>query len=176
LLKNFHEGLQINYWILSPVLSVILISLAYFINWQKPEIKMIIPIIVSTVIGLSIDITLLFIPNVSELSFVYNYLYVVLALILISLALNVIIYCGYVLPSLEQFILSISNRLKISFGKAKLLGEIFAFTMTLFFGIIFHHQSDLFFLGQTTLIVLLFIGPIIDLFKKPTILLLERIL
>ncbi|HKL47263.1 MAG TPA: hypothetical protein VJ878_01225, partial [Candidatus Izemoplasmatales bacterium] len=26
LLKNFHEGLQINYWILSPVLSVILIS------------------------------------------------------------------------------------------------------------------------------------------------------
>jgi len=176
LVRNFYEGMDIPYRILSPVLSVILISMAYLINWHKPEIKMIIPVLVSTVIGFSIDLALLFIPNVSDLSFIWNYLYLISALILISFALNVIIYCGYVLPALEQFILSISNRLKVSFGKAKLLGELLAFIMVIIFGLIFHHQSEYFFIGQTTIIVLLFIGLLIDVFKKPTFLLLGRIL
>lgn len=137
---------------------------------------MVVPVIVSTIIGFSIDLTLLFIPNVSELSEFYNYLYVISALILISFALNVIIYCGYVLPALEQFVQAISKRLNISFGKAKLVGEFFASSMAIIFGLIFNFQSQLFFMGQTTLIVLLFIGLLVDLFKKPTIKLLERIL
>jgi uncharacterized membrane protein YczE len=176
LVRNFYEGMDIPYRILSPILSVILISLAYLINWHKPEFKMLVPVLVSTLIGFSIDLALLFIPNVSDLSFIWNYLYLIFALILISFALNVIIYCGYVLPALEQFILSISNRLKVSFGKAKLLGELIAFIMVIIFGLVFHHESEYFFIGQTTIIVLLFIGLLIDLFKKPTYLLLGRII
>lgn len=176
LTKTFHMGLGISYSIISPAISILLICLAYLISWKKPSFKMVVPVIVSTIIGFSIDLTLLFIPNVSELSEFYNYLYVISALILISFALNVIIYCGYVLPALEQFVQAISKRLNISFGKAKLVGEFFAFSMAIIFGLIFNFQSQLFFMGQTTLIVLLFIGLLVDLFKKPTIKLLERIL
>jgi uncharacterized membrane protein YczE len=176
LARNFFEGVPIEYKYLSPILSVFLIFMAYLINWKKPELKMVIPVLVSTVIGFSIDLALLFIPNVEELSIFINYLYLFSAMILISFSLNVIIYCGYILPALEQFILAISNRLKLSFGRAKLLGEALAFLLTIVFGFIFHHQSEYFYIGQTTIIVLLFIGWMVDKAQKPTYLLLGRIL
>ena len=176
LARNFFEGVPIEYKYLSPILSVFLIFMAYLINWKKPEVKMVIPVLVSTVIGFSIDLALLFIPNVEELSIFINYLYLFSAMILISFSLNVIIYCGYILPALEQFILAISNRLKLSFGRAKLLGEALAFLLTIVFGFIFHHQSEYFYIGQTTIIVLLFIGWMVDKAQKPTYLLLGRIL
>lgn len=174
--RNFHEGIPIQYTYLAPLLSIVLIFLAYLISWKKPDLKMIVPVLISSIIGISIDLALLFIPNVADLSFVYNYLYLFLAMVLISFVLNVIIYCGYTLPALEQFTLAISNRLNISFGRAKLLGEFFAFILAIVFGFIFQHQSDFFFIGQTTIIVLLFIGLLIDLFKKPTYKLLGRII
>ncbi|QWC00636.1 hypothetical protein KHQ88_03440 [Mycoplasmatota bacterium] len=174
--RNFYEGIPIQYTYLSPILSVMLIFLAYLINWKRPDLKMIVPVLVSTIIGFSIDLSLLFIPNVAGYHILINYLYLFLAMILISIALNVIIYCGYTLPALEQFIFAISNRLKISFGRAKLLGELLAFILTIIFGFIFHHQSDFFFIGQTTIIVLLFIGLMVDVFQKPTYKLLGRII
>jgi uncharacterized membrane protein YczE len=176
LARNFFEGVPIEYKYLSPILSIFLIFMAYLINWKKPDLKMIIPVLVSTVIGISIDLALLFIPNVEDLSIFINYLYLFSAMILISFSLNVIIYCGYILPALEQFILAISNRLKLSFGRAKLIGEALAFLLTIVFGFIFHHQSEYFYIGQTTIIVLLFIGWMVDKAQKPTYLLLGRIL
>jgi uncharacterized membrane protein YczE len=176
LARNFFEGVPIEYKYLSPILSIFLIFMAYLINWKKPDLKMIIPVLVSTVIGFSIDLALLFIPNVEDLSLFINYLYLFSAMILISFSLNVIIYCGYILPALEQFILAISNRLKLSFGRAKLIGEALAFLLTIVFGFIFHHQSEYFYIGQTTIIVLLFIGWMVDKAQKPTYLLLGRIL
>jgi uncharacterized membrane protein YczE len=176
LARNFFEGVPIEYKYLSPILSIFLIFMAYLINWKKPDLKMIIPVLVSTVIGFSIDLALLFIPNVEDLSIFINYLYLFSAMILISFSLNVIIYCGYILPALEQFILAISNRLKLSFGRAKLIGEALAFLLTIVFGFIFHHQSEYFYIGQTTIIVLLFIGWMVDKAQKPTYLLLGRIL
>jgi len=176
LARNFYEGIPIQYTYLSPLLSTVFMGFAYLIQWKKPDLKMIIPVLISTLIGFSIDIALLFIPNVSDNYFLWNYFYLFFAMILISFALNVIIYCGYVLPALEQLIQAIAMRLKISFGKAKLIGEISAFILTIIFGLIFKHQSDYFFIGQTTIIVLLFIGYSIDLFKRPTYYLLGRVL
>jgi len=176
LARNFYEGIPIAYTYLSPILSVILITMAYVIRWQRPSFKMIIPVMVSTLIGFSIDLALLFVPSVASMSWFWNYLYLFSAMVLISFALNVIIYCGYVLPALEQFIQAIAFRLKITFGKAKLLGELFAFIMTIIFGLIFQHQSDYFFIGQTTIIILLLIGLSIDLLRRPTHYLLGRIL
>ena len=176
LARNFYEGIPIRYTYLSPLLSIILILLAYLINLKKLDFRIIIPILISTYIGFSIDLALLFVPSVTELSYIYNYLYLLLAMILISIGLNVIIYCGYTLPALEYFIQAISNRFNISFGKAKLVGEIIAFSLTIIFGFIFNHQSQRFFIGETTIIVLLFIGFFVDLFKKPIFNILERIL
>ena len=176
LARNFYEGIPIQYTYLSPILSVILITLAYLIQWRRWEIKMMIPVLVSTLIGFSIDLALLFIPNVSELHVFWNYLYLFLGMILISFALNVIIYCGYILPALEQFIQSISICFNVSFGRAKLIGEIIAFALTILFGFLFQHQDSFFYIGQTTIIILLFIGLTIDLMRKPTYYLLGRIL
>lgn len=176
LARNFYEGVPIPYTFLSPIMSIILIILAYLIRWKKPDFYMIVPVLISTLIGIFIDVALLFVPNVESLSFIWNYFYLIFAMVLISIGLNVIIYCGYTLPALEQFILAISYRLKISFGRAKLLGEAFAFSMAIISGFIFHHQSELFFMGQTTIIVLLFIGLFVDLMKKPTRSVLVKIL
>ena len=176
LARNFYEGVPIDYKYLSPILSVFLISFAYLIAWKKPNYKMIIPVLISTLIGFSIDLALLFIPNVSDLSIFLNYLYLFFAMILISVGLNVIIYCGYILPALEQLIQSLSLRLSISFGKAKLIGEALAFILTIIFGLVFKHQNQWFFIGQTTIIILLFIGLSVDLFKKPVYFILGRIL
>jgi len=173
---NFYEGIHVMYTVFSLILSILLISFAYLISWKKPDFKMIIPVVISTIIGFAIDLALLFVPNVSEMHIIINYLYLFLAMILISIALNVIIYCGYTLPALEQFTMAISNRLKISFGKAKLLGELIAFILSIIFGLIFNHQSEFFFIGQTTIIVLLFIGLTVDLLQKPTFKLLGRII
>lgn len=174
LARNFFEGVPVSYTFISPILSSVLVVLAYLIRWRKPEINMIVPVLISTLIGIFIDVALLFIPNVEDLNMVWNYLYLFFAMFLISIALNVIIYCGYTLPALEQFIQSISDRLKISMGWAKLIGEVFAFVLTIIFGLMFNHQSVYFFFGQTTFIVLISIGFFIDLMKKPTYNILER--
>ncbi|MCF7924144.1 MAG: hypothetical protein K9L64_03430 [Candidatus Izimaplasma sp.] len=176
LARNFYEGVPIKYTFLSPLMSLILMLFAYLINFKRPNYKIIIPILISTYIGFAIDIALLFIPNVAELNYFYNYFYLIIAMILISIGLNVIIYCGYTLPALEHFTMAIANRLKITFGKAKLIGEIIAFSLTIFFGFIFSHQLQRFFIGETTIIVLLFIGFFVDIFKKPTYKVLERII
>ncbi|MFW5794803.1 MAG: hypothetical protein ACOCV1_04895 [Bacillota bacterium] len=176
LARNFYEGVPIRYTYLSPIMSLILVLLAYLINIKPLDFKLIIPILISTYIGIAIDLALIFIPSVIELGFIFNYLYLLFAMILISIGLNVIIYCGYTLPALEQFIKAISNRFKITFGKAKLVGEIIAFSLTIIFGFIFHHQALRFYIGETTIIVLLFIGFFVDLLRKPTFSILERII
>lgn len=174
LARNFYEGVPIAYTYLSPLLSMVLISLAYIIRLKKPDRDMILPVVISSLIGLFIDVALLFIPNVAELNYIWNYFYLFFAMFLISIGLNVIIYCGYTLPALEQFVMALSWRFKISFGKAKLLGEAIAFTAAVISGLIFHHQSEYFYIGQTTFIVLISIGFFIDLMKKPTYKVLER--
>lgn len=174
LARNFFEGIPISYTYLSPIMSVVLIFLAYLIRWKKPDKNMVVPVLISSLIGLFIDVALLFIPNVEDLNLVWNYFYLFFAMFLISLALNVIIYCGYTLPALEQFILAIAWRLKLSLGHAKLLGEVFAFVLAIIFGFVFNHQSVYFFFGQTTFIILISIGFFIDLMRKPTHTVLER--
>jgi len=92
LARNFYEGVPIKYTYLSPLMSIILILSAYLINFEKLDYKIIIPILISTYIGFAIDIALLFVPSVVELGFLFNYLYLLIAMILISIGLYVIIY------------------------------------------------------------------------------------
>jgi uncharacterized membrane protein YczE len=176
LARNFYEGVPMSYTFISPLLSIVLISMAYMIRWKKPDVQMVIPVLISSLIGVFIDVALIFIPNVSDLHYFWNYFYLFFAMFLISVGLNVIIYCGYTLPALEQFILALSWRLKMTFGRAKLMGEAIAFSLTIIFGFVFHHQSEYFYIGQTTIIVLLFIGFLVDAMKKPMQFILRRII
>ncbi|MGD9761390.1 MAG: YitT family protein [Candidatus Izemoplasmatales bacterium] len=165
--RNFYEGIPLDYRYLTPIMAMILISLAYLIEKKKPNLMMLFPLVISFYIGLVIDVLLLVIPDVTQLSILYNITYVFLALILVAIALNMIVLCDYPLPALDQFCLAIARRFKITFGKGKLIGEALALVAAIIVGLAFSHEEQFFFLGPNTAIALVFIGIFVDFFAKP---------
>lgn len=165
--RNFYEGIPLDYRYLTPIMAMILISLAYLIEKKKPNLMMFFPLVISFYIGLVIDLLLLVVPNVSELGLLYNFLYVFLALVFVAIGLNMIVLCNYPLPALDQFCLAIANRFHLSFGKGKLIGEAIALVGTVIAGLAFSHEEHYFYIGVTTFIALAFIGVFVDIFAKP---------
>ena len=165
--RNFYEGIPLDYRYLTPIMALLLVSLAYLIEKKKPSLAMLFPIVISFYIGLIIDLLLLVIPDVSELNLAYNLVYVFLALILVAIGLNLIIICDYPLPALDQFCLAIAKRFKLTFGKGKLIGEVIALIATVIVGLIFSHEKVYFYIGANTFITILLIGRFVDLVEKP---------
>lgn len=165
--RNFYEGIPLDYRYLTPIMALILISLSYIIEKKKPDLIMLFPIAISFYIGLTIDIFLLFVPGVSEMSLFFNLTYVFLALVIIAIGLNMIIYCKYPLPALDQFCLAISKKFNLSFGKGKLIGEVLALVSAVISGLFFSHQEQFFYIGITTFIIIAFIGRFVDFFERP---------
>ncbi|MDY0023318.1 MAG: hypothetical protein RBR66_00160 [Candidatus Izemoplasmatales bacterium] len=165
--RNFHEGLLIPYRYLTPIVALVLVGVAYLLEKKKPDIWMLFPLVLSAYIGLVIDVLILVIPLVSEMALIYNILYVAMALIFIAIGLNLIVLCNYPLPALDQFCLAISHKFNISFGKGKLLGEVIALLLTVIVGLAFSHEEFWFYLGYNTIIMILFVGALVDLFAKP---------
>ncbi|MFA7075706.1 MAG: hypothetical protein WC152_03445 [Candidatus Izemoplasmatales bacterium] len=165
--RNFYVGIPIDYRYLNPIMAILLISLAYIINKKKPDILMLFPLIISFYIGLVIDGFLLVIPDVSLMSIFYNLAYVFLALASVAIGLNMILLCSFPLPALDQFCLAISRKLRISFGKGKLIGEALAIIATIVVGLIFSHEEVYFYMGPNTFIALVFIGIFVDFFALP---------
>ncbi|MGI6392565.1 MAG: DUF6198 family protein [Candidatus Izemoplasmatales bacterium] len=172
--RNFHEGVPIEYKYLTPIFALVLISLAYLIDWKRPDWLFLFPIGVSFYIGFVIDGLLLVIPSVTEAGLVINLLYLLLALIVCAVGLNLIIYCKYPLPALDAFCNALAKRFKVSFGTGKLIGEVLALFLTVIVGLAFHHQEQWFFIGPTTIIFTATIGFFIDLLKRPVNYLLEE--
>lgn len=165
--RNFYEGIPLDYRYLTPIMALILITLAYIIEKKKPHIIMLFPIAISFFIGLVIDLLLLVIPYVGNLGIVLNLLYVLIALTAIAIGLNMIVICDYQLPALDQFCMALARRFKISFGKGKLIGEVIALVLAIIVGFIFSHQEFYFFIGITTFIMIAFVGIFVDFFAKP---------
>lgn len=165
--RNFYEGIPLDYRFLTPIMALLLVSLAYLIEKKKPSLAMLFPIAISFYIGLIIDLLLLVIPDVSQLNLAYNLVYVFLALILVAIGLNLIIICDYPLPALDQFCLAIAKRFKLTFGKGKLIGEVIALIATVIVGLIFSHEKVYFYIGANTFITILLIGRFVDLVEKP---------
>jgi uncharacterized membrane protein YczE len=165
--RNFYEGIPLDYRYLTPIMAMILISLAYIIEKKKPNLMMLFPLVLSFYIGLVIDLLLLVIPDVTQLSILYNVSYVIFALILVAIGLNMIVLCDYPLPALDQFCLAIARRFKITFGKGKLIGEALALVAAILVGLAFSHEEQYFFIGPNTIIALVFIGVFVDFFANP---------
>jgi len=165
--RNFYEGIPLDYRYLTPIMAMILVGLAYLIGKKKPQLMMLFPIVISFYIGLVIDLLLLIIPNVSTLGILFNLAYVFLALSFVAIGLNMIVICEYPLPALDQFCMAIAKKLKITFGKGKLIGEVLALLGAVVAGLIFSHQEYYFFIGLNTIIAILFIGKFVDVFAKP---------
>jgi uncharacterized membrane protein YczE len=163
---NFYIGIPIQFKYLNPISSALLVSIAYLIEWKKPNLVMIIPVILSTVFGVFLDILVIYLPSVKEAFFMWDVLYLVLAITVISIGLNIIRYCDFGLPAIDQFCLAIARRFKLTFGQGKLIGEVIAMISAITVGLIFGTQGEFFYLGFTTVFFILFLGAIIDLFRN----------
>lgn len=171
--RNFYEGIPLEYKYLNPIVALVLITIAYIMQRKKPSLWMLFPLLISFYVGLVIDGMLLVIPLVSHLHILWNVLYLLVAIVICAIGLNFLLFCKYPLPALDEFCYGIADILHLSFGKGKLIGEIFALVLAIIVGLAFSHQSDWFFIGPTTLIFTFAIGFTVDLLQKPVTKLLE---
>jgi len=165
--RNLYEGIPLEYKFLNPLVAMILITIAYLLQRKRFSLWMLFPLVISFYVGLVIDLLLKVIPSVVELSLLFNLGYLFLAIIICAIGLNFILYCNYPLPALDELCYAISQKLHVTFGKGKMVGEIIAILLTLVVGLLFSFESEWFFIGPTTIIFGLFIGFAVDVFKKP---------
>ncbi len=167
--RNLYEGIPLEYKYLNPIVAMVLITAAYILQKKKPSLWMLFPLVISFYVGLVIDFLLTIIPSAVEMSLLVNLGYLGIAIIICAVGLNFILYCNYPLPALDELCYAISVKLKTTFGKGKLVGEIIAIFLTIIVGLIFQFQAVFFFIGPTTIIFGLLIGFTVDLFKKPVL-------
>jgi len=172
--RNFYEGIPLDYKYLTPIFALVIITVAYIIQRKHFSVWMLFPIVISFYIGFVIDALLLVVPSVAELNLFWNLLYLLIAIVVCAIGLNLLLYTRYPLPALDEFCYGLSKVFKVSFGKAKIIGEIIALFLTVIAGLAFGFQSEWFFIGPTTVIFAFGIGFFVDLFKKPIHFLLEK--
>lgn len=165
--RNFYENTRFEYKVITPVVALILMTLAHLISWKKPSLMFFFPLLISGFIGTVIDFELTFMPSVVDLHFLWNLGYLLIASLLIAVALNMMIYCHFPLPALDRFCHAISERFHITFGQGKYIGEFLALVLTVIIGLIYQTQGDTFYLGFTTIYFILVLGTIIDLVRNP---------
>jgi uncharacterized membrane protein YczE len=165
--RNLYEGIPLDYKFLTPIIALVLIPIAYLIQKKKWSLLMLFPLGISFVIGSIIDFLLLVIPSVAGLGLLWNLSYLALALLICAVGLNLIVWCRFPMPALDELCYGFGVFFHISYGKGKLIGEVLALGLAVVFGLIFHHQSVYFFIGPTTIIFAIAIGPLIDWFAKP---------
>lgn len=150
---NIIEMLQVPELFVYTPISAILVVIAYLIERKKPNLAMIIPIILTFVFSLGVGLFNDIIPNVATEFFVWNIVYFIIALAVISVALNLIVYCNFSLPAIDQLCMAIANKLKLSFGQSKIIGEILAVGLAIITGIIYGNYSDIFNMGDRKSVV-----------------------
>ena len=165
--RNFYEGIPIEYKYLTPIFALVIISIAYLIQLKKPDLWMLFPVLISFYIGFVIDLLLLVIPSVVDENLFWNLMYLFIAIIICAVGINFLLYSKYPLPALDELCYGMHKLFRVSFGKAKIIGEFIALILTIFAGLYFHHQSEWFYIGPTTVIYGLGIGFVIDWLKKP---------
>jgi uncharacterized membrane protein YczE len=165
--RNFYEGIPIEYKYLNPIVALVLVVIAYLLQRKRFSVRMLFPLLISFYVGLVIDLLLLVIPLVAHGHWSLNLLYLFAAIIICAIGLNMVLFCRFPLPALDELCLAIAMRLKSTFGIGKLIGEIIALVLCVISGLIFGHQAEWFYLGPTTIIFTILIGPAVDLIKRP---------
>ncbi len=165
--RNFYENTPLEYRVINPIVALVLMAFAYLVSWKKPSIMFLFPLLISAIIGAVIDVELLFMPDVSNISIIYNFIYLIIATFLIAIGLNLMIHCNFPLPALDRFCHAIATRFKLTFGQGKYIGEILALIATIIIGLYFGTQNHWFYLGFTTIFFIVFLGFVVDLVRNP---------
>lgn len=165
--RNFYEKVIPEYKVITPVVALVLMTLAHLILWKRPSAMFLFPLAISTFIGTVIDLLLLVVPPVYNLGFLWNFGYLLVATLLIAIGLNLMLYCDFPLPALDRFCHAIAIRFHLTFGQGKYIGEFLALLLTATVGLIFHTESEYFYLGFTTVFFILILGSVIDFVRNP---------
>jgi len=161
-------------YVYTPI-SAILVIIAYLIEWKRPNIAMIVPVVLTFIFSLGVGLFNDILPNVADISIIWNVIYFIVALTIISIALNLIVYCKFSLPAIDQLCMSIAKRLKITFGQSKIIGELIAVVLAVISGLIYGNHADNFNMGFSTIFFIAFIGFFVDLLRNPIFRILKAI-
>ncbi|MCK7488468.1 MAG: hypothetical protein MZU97_25480 [Bacillus subtilis] len=100
--RNLYEGIPLDYKFLTPIIALVLIPIAYLIQKKKWSLWMLFPLGISFVIGTIIDFLLVVIPSVASLGLLWNLAYLALALLICAVGLNLIVWCRFPMPALDE--------------------------------------------------------------------------
>ncbi|HOW37644.1 MAG TPA: hypothetical protein P5154_03200 [Candidatus Izemoplasmatales bacterium] len=165
--RNLNEGIPLDYRYLNPIIALILLPIAYAMQKKRVTIWILFPLIVSAYVGWVIDELKEIIPDVSGENLGWNILYLGASIPICAVGLNMVTFCRFPLPALDELCFAIGKAMKSTYGKGKLVGELLALVLTVITGLIYHRQSDWFNIGVATVVFGFGIGPMIDWLKKP---------
>lgn len=171
--RNLNEGIPLEYKYLNPIIALLLLPIAYLLQKKKFTLWILFPLAVSSYVGVVIDFLKGVIPDVSELGIGWNLLYVGIAIPVCAVGLDMVTFCRFPLPALDELCFGIGVRMKSTYGRGKLVGEGIALVLTVLTGLLFHREADWFNIGPSTLVFAILIGPVIDWVKKPVYRVLE---
>lgn len=170
---NLHLGLPMAYKYLNPIIALILLPIAYLIQKKKFDLWFFFPLVISAYVGVWIDWFEVLIPDVSEASIFWNIGYLLTAIVVCAIGLNMVTYCQYPLPPLDLLCDGIGKLMHSTYGRGKLVGEMIALVLTVISGIIFGFYEEWFNIGIATIVFGFAIGPVIDWMRKPLYRILE---
>jgi len=175
--KNLHDGIPLDYRYLNSIAAGILTPLAYLAQKKKFTAWVLFPVGISFFIGAEIDLIIAYgvIPDIAAAPWYWNWIYLAAAVALCAVGLNVIAWCRYPMPALDELCLALAAIFKVSHGRGKLYGEILALLLAVTTGLAFGYADVRFNIGLATLVFAFAIGPVIDLIRKPLRRMLEAI-
>lgn len=152
------SGISIGTW--NYMIGFILILLSAFLTNEKINVKLLIPLGVSFIVGLSIDMYMIIIPEISVL--VLKILGFTFGIVSVSLGAGIMIVFGLPLSPIDLIGYSISKRFNTNMHISKMIAEGSALVLASIISI-----SAGFGLGQIsvgTIVIMTTIGKIIDMF------------
>ncbi|MCK7486100.1 MAG: FAD-dependent oxidoreductase [Bacillus subtilis] len=134
--KNLHDGIPLDYRYLNSIAAAVLTPLGYLAQKKKFTWWVLFPIMISFFIGAEIDLIMAYgiLPNVAAAGWIYNWLYLLLAIATCAVGLNIIAWCDYPMPALDELCLALSAIFRTTHGKGKLLGELLALVLAVLSG------------------------------------------
>jgi uncharacterized membrane protein YczE len=165
--RNLYDGIPLSYRYLNPIVAAVIAPLAYLLQKKKLTLWVLFPVAISYYIGAVIDGLLLVVPDVAAGPWWLNALYLALAIAVCAVGLNIVVWCGFPLPALDELCYAFGILLHSTYGRGKLVGEFLALTPAVVTGLLYGFWNVHFNIGIATVVFALAVGPSIDLIRKP---------
>ncbi|RDY24414.1 hypothetical protein CHF27_003400 [Romboutsia maritimum] len=146
------------------LVAVIQLIIGGILNKKIPNFY---TLITSVFLGLFIDFWMLFLGSIIVTTLIYKFLMFMLALVVVSLGISIYLVSNLPNTPLDYFMLAIKSKLNLSLMIGKITSESIGFLLAILLG------GNV---GVGSIIVILAIGPMMQVLQKPCINLYDKIL